>query len=48
MLRPLALLPPSWTATPATLGFETELGDDAEYRGRFTTVFRLDEDIPSP
>lgn len=30
-----------------TVGFETELGDDAEYRGRFTIVFRLDDDTPS-
>jgi hypothetical protein len=31
-----------------TVGFETELGDDAEYRGRFTIVFRLDDDSPAP
>lgn len=31
-----------------TVGFETELGDDAEYRGRFTIVFRLDDDGSSP
>lgn len=31
-----------------TIGFETELGDDSEYRGRFTIVFRLDDDTPSP
>lgn len=31
-----------------TIGFETELGDDAEYRGRFTIVFRHDDEGSSP
>jgi hypothetical protein len=31
-----------------TVGFETELGDDAECRGRFTIVVRLDDDGSSP
>jgi hypothetical protein len=31
-----------------TVGFKTELGDDAEYRGCFTIVFRLDDDGSTP
>lgn len=31
-----------------TIGFETELGDDAEYRGLFTIVFHQEDDPPSP
>ncbi|NGM12386.1 hypothetical protein [Verrucosispora sioxanthis] len=30
------------------IGFETELGDDAKYRGFFTIVFRRDDASPSP
>ena len=31
-----------------TIGFETQLGDDAEYRGLFTIVFHRADDTQSP
>jgi hypothetical protein len=31
-----------------TIGFETELGDDAEYHGHFTIVFSPDDGGPTP